>query len=69
VPTTTIPISTAVRDRLKLHGSMGMTYNDVITQLLDNVDRDKFLDEIRHRANTSKNWVKLEDLDEYLDEA
>lgn len=62
MPITTIPIDTTLRDRLKRYGTMGMTYNDVIKELLDKVERDKFLDDIRHRADTNKRWTRLEDL-------
>lgn len=61
-PTTTIPIDSAVRDRLKKFGTMGMTYSQILKELMDKVERDRFLDEIRHRAATNKDWVDLEDL-------
>lgn len=62
VPITTIPLDTRVRDRLKKYGTMGMTYNEILTRVLDAVDKDAFLAEIRHRAATNKKWVRLEDL-------
>lgn len=62
VPTTTIPLDSQQRDRLKQYGTMGMTYTQIIKELLDKVERDKFLDEIRHRAATNKRWTRLVDL-------
>lgn len=62
VPTTTIPIDTLQRDRLKRYGTMGMTYTQIIKELLDKVERDRFLDEIRQRAATNKDWVDLDDV-------
>jgi hypothetical protein len=60
--TTTIPLDSRVRDRLKKYGSMGMTYNEILTRILDQVDKEQFIREIRHRAATNKKWVRLEDL-------
>ena len=62
VPVTTIPIDSAVRDRLKGFGTMGMTYTQILQELMDKVERDRFLDEIRHRAATNRNWTRLDDL-------
>ncbi len=61
-PTTTIPVDSAVRDRLKKFGTMGMTYSQILKELMDKVERDKFLDDIRHRAATNTKWTRLEDL-------
>ena len=61
VPTTTIPLDSVQRDRLKRYGTMGMTYTDIIKELLDKIERDQFLDEIRRRASTNKDWVDLDD--------
>ena len=60
--TTTIPLDSAIRDRLKRYGTMGMTYTDILRELLDKIDRDGFLAEIRQRAAQNKNWTRLEDL-------
>ncbi len=62
MPVTTIPIDSAMRDRLKQHGTMGMTYTQIVKELLDYVDKDRFLAEIRHRAATNKDWVDLDDV-------
>ena len=62
VPTTTIPIDKVQKDRLKRHGTMGMTYTEIIKELLDKIERDQFLKEIRHRAATNKEWTRLEDV-------
>lgn len=60
--TTTIPLDKKVRDRLKKYGTMGTTYNKILTGLMDQVDRAKFIEDIRHRAATNRKWTKLEDL-------
>jgi len=36
---TTIRVSREVKERLKRHGKMGMSYEDVITKLLDKVEK------------------------------
>lgn len=62
MPTTTIPLDTSVRDRLKAYGTAGMTYNDILTRLMDEHDRDAFLREIRREADETTEWVDAEDL-------
>ena len=59
---TTIPLDTTVRDRLKRYGTMGTTYNEIVTRLMDQVDRVKFVEEIRRRAASNKKWTRLEDV-------
>ena len=59
---TTIPLDTKVRDRLKRYGTMGTTYNEIVTALMDQVDRAKFVEEIRQRASSNQKWVRLEDV-------
>ncbi len=58
---TTIPIDPAVRDRLRTYGTSGMTYNEILRGLMDQVDREAFVAEIRRRVDEIKNWVDLED--------
>lgn len=58
---TTIPIDGKVRDRLKAYGTAGMTYSEIITRVLDEVDRQAFVAEMRRLADRTKDWVDLED--------
>ena len=60
--TTTIPLDSTIRDRLKRYGTMGMTYTDILRELLDKVDRDSFLAEIRERAARNRTWTRLDEL-------
>ncbi len=61
---TTIPIDPAVRDRLRSFGTAGMTYSEILTALLDNVDREAYVREMRRRADDpSAVWVRHEDLE------
>lgn len=66
---TTLTVDPAVRDRLKKFGTHGMTYNDILTRLMDNAEKTEFFDEIRRRLNESEpaGWVSLDDLDEELE--
>ncbi|MHB8585060.1 MAG: DUF7557 family protein [Thermoplasmatota archaeon] len=59
---TSIPLDSKVRDRLKAYGTAGMSYNDILTRLMDEHDRDDFLREIRRELDETKEWVDLEDL-------
>lgn len=58
---TTIPIDGDVRDRLRTYGHAGMTYNDILTKLMDEVDRHAFVAELRRQADRVKTWVDLEE--------
>jgi hypothetical protein len=59
---TTIPLDTKVRNRLKQYGTMGTTYNEILTGLMNQVDRERFIEEIRRRAAVNSKWTRLEDL-------
>ena len=58
--TTTIRIDSTIRDRLRRYGHAGMTFNEILQTLMDSVDRDQFVAEMRHRADTVTGWVDLE---------
>jgi hypothetical protein len=61
---TSIPVDGEVRDRLRTYGMAGMTYNDILTRLMDEVDRRAFVEETRRRLQrlTDKDLVDLEDV-------
>ena len=61
---TTIPLTGPVRDRLRTYGTAGMTYDQILTLLMDQVDRRTFLEETRRRIArlTDKDLVDLEDI-------
>jgi hypothetical protein len=62
---TTISLDAKVRDRLKTFGTHGMTYNDILTRMMDEIERDAFVAEMRRIAAETKEegWVDLEDID------
>jgi hypothetical protein len=61
---TSIPLGGPVRDRLRTYGTAGMTYDEILTALMDEVDRKAFLEETRRRFArlTDKDLVDLEDI-------
>lgn len=61
--TTTIPVATDVRDRLKSYGSMGHTYNDILTRMMGKIERAAFIARMRmERDDPETEWVALEEL-------
>ena len=60
---TTITVDLKVRDRLKRFGHAGMTYNEILTRLMDEVDEREFVAELRRRHSemTDEDWVDLDD--------
>ncbi len=60
---TTIPVDKDVRDRLQRFGHAGMTYNDILTRLMDEMDREAFVAEMRRRADEVTDWVDLDEIE------
>ncbi len=62
--TATIAVPEKVRDRLKTYGHAGMTYPDILTALMDRVEREDFVRELRKQylSTNRKDFVNLEDL-------
>ncbi len=60
---TTIQIDSAIRERLKRYGHAGMTYDDILQQMMDRWDEDEFAREMRARADhldATNGWVSLD---------
>ena len=63
VPQTSIPIESTVRDRLKTFGHAGMNYSEIVTAVLDKIEREAFVREMRRIANDpSTKWVDHKDI-------
>jgi hypothetical protein len=62
VALTTIPLDTSVRDRLKGYGRKGMTYNDILTRLMDEVELEAFIQQVQREADAETHWVPAEEL-------
>lgn len=62
--TATIAIPEKLRDRLKTFGHAGMTYPDILKALMDRVQRDEFVAEMRklYLETPRKDYVDLDDL-------
>ena len=62
--TATIAVPEEVRDRLKTFGHAGMTYPQILSALMDRVERDDFVRELRRQYATTprRDYVDLEDL-------
>lgn len=60
---TTLTVDPKVRDRLKHYGTAGMTYNEILTNLMDDVDRERFVQEMRRLAERETEWIDQNDLD------
>lgn len=62
--TTTIPIDPKVRDRLRGFGKAGMTYSDILTAVLDQIEMEKFFREIEAKLNDpSVKWIDHDDIE------
>lgn len=62
---TTLTIDPKIRDRLKLYGHAGMTYDEILQGLMDRFDEQEFLADMRRRksqADATKSWVDLKDV-------
>lgn len=62
--TATISLPEKVRDRLKTFGHAGMTYPQILQALMDRVDREDFVRELRRQylATPRREYVDLDDL-------
>jgi hypothetical protein len=62
--TATISVPEAVRDRLKTFGHAGMTYPQILQSLMDRVQREEFVEELRKQylATPRARYVDLDDL-------
>ena len=65
MPNTTIAIDTAVRERLKTFGHAGMTYNEILARMMDEIEREAFIQEMRRILAETKDedWVDLDDVE------
>lgn len=60
---TSIPIESTVRDRLKTFGTAGMNYSEIVTSVLDQIEREAFVAEMRRIADDpTVKWVRHEDI-------
>lgn len=62
--TATISLPEDLRDRLKTFGHAGMTYPEILGALMDRVEREEFVRDLRKQYATTprRSYVDLEDL-------
>ena len=58
---TTIPLAPDTRDRLRMFGHAGMTYDEILNAMMDRIDEREFVADLRRRASRVKKWVDLDD--------
>ncbi len=64
MPQTSIPIESGVRDRLKTFGHAGMNYSEILTAVLDRIERDAFIAEMNRIADDpDTKWVDHKDIE------
>ncbi|MCS3923391.1 hypothetical protein J2T59_000444 [Methanosalsum natronophilum] len=51
-----------MRDRLKGYGQKGETYTDILTRLMDSVDKDEFMDRMYRRLEEKNQFVSLDEI-------
>lgn len=60
---TTISVDPGTRDRLRTFGHAGMSYDEILQRLMDQVDRERFLATLHRQADGETEWVELADFD------
>jgi hypothetical protein len=63
VPNTTIALDAKTRDRLRTFGHAGLSYDEILQRMMDELDREHFVAEMHRIADAETNWVDLEDFD------
>ncbi len=59
VKRTSVAVPPTVRDRLRDYRTKGMSYADILTRLMDQVERERFIAEMRRLADEGE-FVSLE---------
>lgn len=59
---TTIPVSKATRDKLKMFGAKGDTYNAILTRLMERVEYEEFMERQYRRLGEKEKFILLEEL-------
>lgn len=63
VPSTTIALDAKTRERLRTFGHAGMSYDQILQRLMDEVDMQSFVAEMHRIADETTDWVELDDFD------
>ena len=64
VAATSIPIDSAVRNRLRSFGIAGMNYSEIVTSVLDRIEREAFLEELQREVDDpNTKWIDHKDIE------
>ena len=63
MPSTTIALDAKTRDRLRTFGHAGLSYDEILQRMMDEIDRERFIAEMHRIADAEKDWVDLDDFD------
>lgn len=56
----TIPTTKAIRNRLENYGHKGETYSDILTRMMDLIDREEFMDRMYKRLEEKDQFVSID---------
>ncbi len=59
---TTIPIHKQTRDRIKLFGHKGETYDEILNRLLNEIKYEEFMERQYRKLEQKNEFVSLDDL-------
>ncbi|ADE35612.1 DUF7557 family protein [Methanohalophilus mahii] len=59
---TTIPTTKSIRDRLKNYGHKGETYSEILTRMMDSIDREEFMDRMYKRLEEKDQFVSIDEI-------
>jgi hypothetical protein len=60
--TTTIPLEKETRDRLRMLGKKGETYDQILKRLMSIAEYEEFMETQYERLKDKKNFVSLDEL-------
>lgn len=64
VSLTSIPLDNKVRDRLRSFGTAGMNYSQIVTAVLDRIEREAFIEELRRELDDPTTvWLDEKDIE------
>lgn len=59
---TTIPVDKETRDRLKIFGLKGETYDDIINRLMEQVEYEEFMERQYRRLEEKDKFIPLDEI-------
>ena len=59
---TTIPVHKQTRDRIKVFGHKGETYDEILNRILDEVSYEEFMERQYERLSEKEKFISLDDI-------